>query len=50
MQPAFGLGVAASRTSRPMQARLKSVATHLVFGFGLYASAVGIRHVLRMQG
>ena len=32
MQPSFGLGVAASRTPRPRQARLKSLATHTVFG------------------
>lgn len=36
MQPALGLGVASSRTPRPGQARLKSLATHTVFGLGLY--------------
>ncbi|MBI5965901.1 MAG: DUF2938 domain-containing protein [Chloroflexi bacterium] len=36
MQPAFGLGVAASRTSSPAQARLRSLINHIVFGFGLY--------------
>jgi hypothetical protein len=36
MQPAFGLGVAASRTPNPMQARIRSLMNHLVFGFGLY--------------
>ena len=40
MQPALGLGVAASRTPNPMQARLKSLATHTVFCIGLYACAV----------
>ena len=40
MQPSFGLGIAASRTPRPMQARLKSLATHTVFGLGLYVCAV----------
>ena len=39
MQPAFGLGVAASRTPNPTKARLKSLMTHTVFGFGLYISA-----------
>lgn len=39
MQPAFGMGVAASRTPRPRVARLRSLMTHLVFGFGLYAAA-----------
>ena len=39
MQPAFGLGIAASRTPKPAQARLKSLATHTVFGVGLYLCA-----------
>jgi hypothetical protein len=46
MQPAFGLGIAASRAPRPMHARLKSLATHTVFGFGLYVCAVGVSHVV----
>jgi hypothetical protein len=37
LQPAFGLGVAASRTPSPNRARLKSLTTHAVFGLGLYA-------------
>ena len=36
MQPAFGLGVAASKTSNPAQARLRSLMNHTVFGIGLY--------------
>lgn len=36
MQPAFGLGVAASKTANPNKARLKSLMTHTVFGAGLY--------------
>ena len=47
MQPSLGLGVAASRTPKPMQARLKSLATHTVFGVGLYLCALGVSHVLR---
>lgn len=39
MQPAFGMGVAASRTPNPTQARLRSLVTHLVFGSGLYLAA-----------
>jgi hypothetical protein len=46
MQPSFGLGIAASRTPNPLQARLKSLATHAVFGLGLYACALGVRYVL----
>lgn len=36
MQPALGLGLAASKTPHPNQARLKSLMTHTVFGVGLY--------------
>jgi hypothetical protein len=37
MQPALGLGVASAAARRPGQARLKSLATHFVYGLGLYA-------------
>jgi hypothetical protein len=47
MQPSLGLGVAASRTPRPAQARLKSLATHTVFGVGLYVCALGVSYLLR---
>jgi hypothetical protein len=49
MQPSFGLGIAASRTPRPSQARLKSLATHTVFGLGLYVSALGVRYLLGLH-
>jgi hypothetical protein len=39
MQPAFGLGIAASKTPNPTQARLHNLLTHTVYGFGLYLSA-----------
>jgi hypothetical protein len=39
MQPGMGAGIAASRTPRPGAARLQSLITHAVFGFGLYATA-----------
>jgi hypothetical protein len=39
MQPAMGLGFAASRARRPGAARVQSLLTHLVFGGGLYAGA-----------
>ena len=38
MQPGMGAGIAASRTSRPGAARLQSLITHTIFGFGLYAA------------
>jgi len=40
MQPAMGSGFAASRTPRPAAARLQSLLTHTVFGFGLYLAAL----------
>jgi len=40
MQPAFGLGPAASKAPNPMQARLRSLMNHVVFGVGLYLSAL----------
>lgn len=49
MQPALGLGVAASRTPNPLAARLKSFGTHAVFGLGLYAAALLLRFVLPLH-
>lgn len=43
MQPAFGLGMASSRTPRPHLARAKSLMTHTVFGLGLWLCALGLR-------
>ena len=42
MQPAMGLGLAASKTPTPWRSALRSLANHAVFGFGLYLSAVVI--------
>jgi hypothetical protein len=47
LQPSLGLGIAASRTPNPAQARLKSLATHTVFGVGLYVCALGVSYLLR---
>jgi hypothetical protein len=49
MQPSLGLGIASSRTPKPMQARLKSLVTHSVFGVGLYVCALGVSYVLRVH-
>ena len=46
MQPAMGLGLAARRAPRPNAARLQSLATHAVFGLGLYAAAVAACFVI----
>ena len=40
MQPAMGAGIASSRTPRPNLARLRSLATHTVYGVGLYLAAL----------
>lgn len=42
MQPAMGAGFAASRTPDPRAARLRNIATHTVYGIGLYLSAVAL--------
>lgn len=39
LQPAIGVGLAASKTPDPTAARLRSCVTHLVFGLGLYLTA-----------
>ena len=48
LQPSLGLGVASSRTPNPRQARLKSFATHVVFGVGLYLSALAVNYLVRV--
>lgn len=45
MQPAFGLGFAASRLPQPNLARLRSIVTHLIFGTGLYVSALMLTRI-----
>jgi hypothetical protein len=39
LQPAFGAGVASSKTPRPVFNSAKSVLTHTVFGLGLFVAA-----------
>ncbi|HHQ4823005.1 DUF2938 domain-containing protein [Pseudomonas aeruginosa] len=39
MQPAMGAGIAGSRTPTPLKNGLRSLATHAIFGCGLYLSA-----------
>lgn len=46
MHPSFGLGIAASRTPNPTQARLRSLMAHTAFGVGLYVCTVGVSYVL----
>ncbi len=40
MQPAFGLGIAASATPAPWSARRRSLVNHLIFGCALYVAAL----------
>lgn len=42
MQPAMGAGFASSNTPTPLKNCLRSLATHTVFGIGLYLAAVAI--------
>jgi hypothetical protein len=43
LQPGLGLGVAASRLPHPNRVRALNLAAHVVFGLGLYATALLIR-------
>jgi len=49
MHPAFGLGLAASKAPNPMQARLRSLTNHVVFGFGLYLSALALSSFIEVH-
>jgi hypothetical protein len=46
MQPGMGAGVAGSRTADPTATRLRNLATHAVYGAGLYATAVALTRVV----
>lgn len=39
MQPGMGAGIAASRTPNPPMARFQALATHTIFGLGLFVTA-----------
>lgn len=43
MQPAMGAGIAGSRTPTPLKNGLRSLATHAIFGCGLYLSAAVLK-------
>jgi hypothetical protein len=42
MQPAMGLGVAATRSPNPAATRLRNLGTHVVYGLGLYLAAAAL--------
>ncbi len=46
MQPGFGFGFAASRTSDPDQTRLRSLMNHTSFGVGLYLFGLIVSRLL----
>ncbi|HEY0817628.1 MAG TPA: DUF2938 domain-containing protein [Rhizobacter sp.] len=46
MQPSMGAGIASSKTATPLANCLKSLATHTVFGVGLFVSALLIERTL----
>lgn len=45
MQPAFGLGPAASRTPRPTLARARSLRAHAIYGAGIWLSGKAVHAV-----
>jgi len=47
LQPALGAGIASSRTPTPVFNSLKSLATHTVFGLGMYLAALATAPLLR---
>ncbi len=50
MQPAMGLGIAAKNAPVPRAVRLRNLAIHSVYGFGLYASAVAAQWLVTRTG
>jgi hypothetical protein len=46
MHPALGLGLAASKTPNPTQARVRSLMNHTAFGFGLYLFGLLVNRVI----
>ena len=47
LQPAMGAGFFASKTASPLRSCMRSLATHAVFGAGLYLTAVCIAALAR---
>ncbi|MCB8945103.1 MAG: DUF2938 family protein [Ardenticatenaceae bacterium] len=46
MHPSFGLGLAASKTANPTQARFRSLVNHTAFGMGLYLFGLLVSRLL----
>lgn len=49
MQPSFGLGLASAKTPHPAKARIKSLATHTVFGVGLYVCGLAMSRLVQVH-
>jgi hypothetical protein len=49
LQPSLGLGLASANTPYPLKARIKSIMTHIVFGVGIWLSAVALRSHMAMD-
>ncbi len=47
LHPAFGAGVAGSRTPAPAAARARSLVAHVSFGVGLYVAAIATSRLLQ---
>jgi len=47
LQPGMGVGIAASKAPNPLHARLRSIGSHLVFGLGMYLSAMASAWLIR---
>lgn len=47
MQPAMGLGFAASKTPTPLKNCARSVANHAVFGIGMYLASITITGLIQ---
>ncbi len=48
MQPSFGFGLAASKTSNPTQARFRTLMNHTAFGIGLYVFALLLNYISKL--
>ncbi|MCC9043402.1 DUF2938 domain-containing protein [Myroides sp. M-43] len=46
MQPAFGFGIAASKTPKPSIVRFRSLQAHTIYGVGLYLAGVVISLII----
>jgi len=49
LQPGMGAGIAAAKTPNPRSARLRNLATHTVYGIGLFVSALALTTVWASQ-